>query len=87
VVHLFSGSELLPPFSVRLSGDGKLDQRPFADGGEAATQTAPQSFEDMERKIYREALARHGGNVSRAARDLKLTRASLDYRLSKLGLR
>jgi transcriptional regulator with PAS, ATPase and Fis domain len=41
----------------------------------------------MERKIYREALARHGGNVSRAARDLKLTRASLDYRLSKLGLR
>ena len=87
VVHLFSGSELLPPFSVRLSGDGKLDQRPFADGGEAAAQTAPQSFEDMERKIYREALARHGGNVSRAARDLKLTRASLDYRLSKLGLR
>ena len=87
VVHLFSGSELLPPFSVRLSGDGKLDQRPFADGGEPLNETAPQSFEDMERAIYRDALARHGGNVSRAARDLKLTRASLDYRLGKLGLR
>ena len=41
----------------------------------------------MERRIYVEALERHGGNVSRAARDLKLTRASLDYRLGKLGIR
>jgi two-component system response regulator HydG len=83
VVHLFSGSELLPPFSVRLSEDGRLDQRPFAD---TAPQAAGGSFEDMERAIYRAALDRNAGNVSAAARDLKLTRASLDYRLGKLGL-
>ena len=46
-----------------------------------------QSFEEIERATYQAALERHGGNVSAAARDLKLTRASLDYRLGKLGLR
>ncbi|MEO8685267.1 MAG: helix-turn-helix domain-containing protein, partial [Devosia sp.] len=81
VVHLFSGSELLPPFSVRLSQDGRLDRQPFADASRSSG-----SFEDMERDIYRDALQRNAGNVSAAARDLKLSRASLDYRLGKLGL-
>lgn len=85
VVHLFSGSELLPPFSVRLSQDGRLDQRPFAEP--TIPGSSGGSFEDMERAIYLDALKRHGGNVSGAARDLKLTRASLDYRLGKLGIR
>ena len=30
VVHLFSGSELLPPFTVSLSREGRLDQAPLA---------------------------------------------------------
>ncbi|WP_297108509.1 sigma-54-dependent Fis family transcriptional regulator [uncultured Devosia sp.] len=87
VVHLFSGSELLPPFSVRLSQDGRIDQLPFTDDSTGGARAKPESFADMERAIYREALERNGGNVSRAARELKLTRASLDYRLGKLGLR
>ena len=86
VVHLFSGSELLPPFSVHLSRDGRLDQRAFADA-DRSSPSGQWAFEDMERAAYQEALERNGGNVSRAARDLKLTRASLDYRLRKLGIR
>ncbi len=87
VVHLFSGSELLPPFSVRLSQDGRLDQRPFTEGADRQARPNSGAFEDMERAIYLEALERAGGNVSSAARELKLTRASLDYRLGKLGIR
>jgi two-component system response regulator HydG len=87
VAHLFSGSELLPPFSVRLLQDGRLDQQPFTEGADRPSHPNPGGFEDMERAIYLEALERHGGNVSGAARDLKLTRASLDYRLRKLEIR
>jgi two-component system, NtrC family, response regulator HydG len=87
VVHLFSGSELLPPFSVRLSEDGRIDQRPFSEDAGEPAHIGPGSFEDMERAIYNQALERNGGNVSKAARELKLTRASLDYRLGKLGMR
>lgn len=87
VVHLFSGSELLPPFSVRLSETGRIDQRPFSDDGREDAPTDSRSFEDLERAAYRAALERHDGNVTRAARDLKLSRASLDYRLRKLGMR
>lgn len=86
VVHLFSGSELLPPFSVRLSEDGRIDQRPFSDDARPDVQAGSGSFEDLERAAYRAALERHDGNVTRAARDLKLSRASLDYRLKKLGM-
>ena len=87
VVHLFSGTELLPPFSVRLSQDGRLDQRPFTEGAGGDLLRGAASFDDIERAAYIAALQRNGGNVSAAARELKLTRASLDYRLGKLRIR
>jgi len=86
VVHLFSGSELLPPFTVNLSKEGRLDQAPFAPD-EASLTPEGASFEEIERAAYRSALGRTGGNVSAAARELQMSRASLDYRLGKLGMR
>jgi two-component system, NtrC family, response regulator AtoC len=41
---------------------------------------------DLEREILRQALARCGGNVSRAARFLSISRQTLIYRMKKHGL-
>lgn len=93
--HLFSGSELLPPFSVSVDLDGRLGAKPF-DGAAAraarvtdpvsATQEPLRRFADVERESYERALAAAGGSVSGAARILGITRAQLDYRLRRLGM-
>jgi DNA-binding NtrC family response regulator len=43
-------------------------------------------LEDVERTVIRKALSKHGGNISRAADELGLTRASLYRRIEKYGL-
>jgi len=43
-------------------------------------------FDDLEREVLRQALERQGGNVSRAARFLGITRQTLIYRMRKHGL-
>jgi DNA-binding NtrC family response regulator len=40
-------------------------------------------LEDVERRVYATALAKTKGNVSGAARLLKISRAQLDYRINK----
>lgn len=45
------------------------------------------SFDDMERRIITEALARHGANVSLTARSFGTTREKLRYRVQKYGLK
>ncbi len=93
VGHLFSGSELLPPFSIQLTSEGRLGRMPLhADGAQQAeappapSPTHGASFADVERATYEAALARAGGNISAAARALRISRAQLDYRLRRLGL-
>jgi two-component system response regulator HydG len=94
MIHLFSGSELLPPFSVGLDSEGRLGTKRFgeADAAGAAAPSgmpdhAPRQFADVERESYDRALQAAGGNVSEAARLLGVTRAKLDYRLHRLGIR
>ncbi|MDT4968577.1 MAG: hypothetical protein QOJ64_3314 [Acidobacteriota bacterium] len=41
---------------------------------------------DIERQLLSEAMARHGGNVTRAAELLNLRRQTLDYKLRKVSL-
>lgn len=43
-------------------------------------------LEDVEQAVIRKALSKHGGNISRAADELGLTRASLYRRIEKYGL-
>ena len=43
------------------------------------------SFEDLEKSLLRQAL-RKGGNVSRAARLLGMSRRTFQYRMEKFGL-
>ena len=63
------------------------------DADEAAGRTGielpPQGLrlDELERDLIRQALERHGGNRTHAARDLGLTRNTLLYRMQKHGLR
>ncbi|MEJ2760974.1 MAG: sigma-54 dependent transcriptional regulator [Gammaproteobacteria bacterium] len=56
---------------------GKMEK---TDSGECAT------LQEAELKMLKDALARTGGNVSRAARDLGITRMAMRYRMKKHGL-
>ncbi len=44
------------------------------------------NLEEVEKNIIRDAISKHGGNISQAARELGLSRASLYRRLEKYGL-
>ena len=91
LVHLFLGAEHLPSFSVALTREGRLGKTPLGEDEQSAAAAAgvngtPQSFEETEREAYAAALERAGGNVTKAARSLGISRAKLDYRLRRLGL-
>ena len=43
-------------------------------------------IEDAEKLLIIKAIGKHNGNITKAARDLGLTRASLYRRLEKYGL-
>ncbi|WP_109688865.1 sigma-54 interaction domain-containing protein [Tumebacillus permanentifrigoris] len=58
----------------------------------AANFSAPPAtlrvkLEDFERHYIQQILAKHDGNLSRAAKELGLSRQSLQYRARRLGLR
>jgi hydrogenase-4 transcriptional activator len=48
-----------------------------------ANLSLPDAVENLERRLIAEALRRHNGNVSRAARDLNLTRRGLQLKLAR----
>ncbi len=53
---------------------------------ERAQAVAPKQVEDDERELIEEALRRHGGNRSQAARTLGMARSTLLYKLRRWGL-
>jgi DNA-binding NtrC family response regulator len=52
----------------------------------ATPDTSGRSLEELEREAIRQALARHDGNVSLAAKALGLSRSALYRRLQRFGL-
>jgi transcriptional regulator with GAF, ATPase, and Fis domain len=92
VVHMFSGSELLPPFSTTLMQDGKLRQMPLEPSDlskshwQASTESISTSFDEIERETYLSAINLSNGNLSAAARRLQITRPQLQYRLKRLRI-
>lgn len=92
VVHMFSGSELLPPFSTTLMQDGKLHQMPLEPSDlskshwQASTESISTSFDEIERETYLNAMNLSNGNLSAAARRLQITRPQLQYRLKRLRI-
>jgi len=57
-----------------------------AEGAVAEAPPAATSLEDLERLHVERILGKHGGNVSKAARELGISRAALYRRLEKHGL-
>lgn len=74
-VALMSGSELITADDLRASG---VSAELPADG---------TRIDDLERTYIRQALDRHSGNVSRAAKELGLSRGALYRRMEKYGLK
>ncbi|CAD5292679.1 MULTISPECIES: sigma-54 dependent transcriptional regulator [unclassified Imperialibacter] len=55
---------------------------------ESKAEAEPETFnlDDVEKSVIQKAINRHGGNISKAAKELGLTRASLYRRMEKHGL-
>ena len=77
--------------AVLLSGGAQLGGDAIPTGGGAAgeaqgTLVAGMTLDAAELALIRQALDRCEGNVSRAARELGITRMALRYRMKKYGL-
>lgn len=55
-------------------------------GADARMRTESLDLEELERVAVRKALSRHGGNISRAAEELGISRKALYRRIEKYGL-
>ena len=56
-----------------------------SESGENAVSDS-YNLDEVEKNVIQKAINKHGGNISKAAKDLGLTRASLYRRLEKHGL-
>ncbi len=81
--NLISFEHLPPHVSTRFAK--KTVSRPFKRG--TSSGTLHQILKDYEKQVIEETLARNGGNISRAARELGILRQNLQYRMRRLGIR
>jgi len=79
--HVVERAVLMAPGSKIRSEDLGLQAR-----RESGPQLEEMSLEDAERTLIQSALARHDGNVSRAAESLGLSRSALYRRLNRYGI-
>lgn len=76
---------------IMSDGDTLMAQDFFFLSGNAGGENGGENFDsfnldDVERQTIEKVIRMHGGNISKAAKDLGLTRASLYRRLSKHGI-
>lgn len=83
----------MPPSLRRPTGlntPGQLPPRPdpMADGPSSSNvrQALASSMDDIEREALRQALERHGGNVTAAVRELGIGRTTVYRKMKKYGL-
>ena len=80
-------TEYLPRDLVAQIGRGAVageSQSSAADGGEFRLPSVGLSLEELETSLVRQAIERSGGNQTRAAELLGISRDQLRYRLKKL---
>lgn len=75
----------LPP-TIRAGSDAVLSSGTDAARPALSLLSLGLSAEELERQLLREALDRSQGNISEAARLLKMTRNTLRYRMAKFQL-
>lgn len=74
---IMSESSMLQPQDFFLSQN---------DDGSDVDEPETYNLEETERLLIRKVIDKHGGNISKAAKELGLTRASLYRRIEKYGL-
>jgi DNA-binding NtrC family response regulator len=76
--------------AVIMTENSELDQDDFffltASNKEMPAQSDNFNLDEIERNVIHRAIDKHSGNISKAAKELGLTRASLYRRLEKHGL-
>jgi two-component system response regulator HydG len=75
---IMSESNILQPSDFFLS--------PVEDSHSEAISTSNMNLEETEKMLIRKVIDKHGGNISKAAKELGLTRASLYRRIEKYGI-
>ena len=79
---ILSESDVLQPHDFFLTGGAKTTEKTSAD----SISIDNYNLEELEKAMIRKILKKHDGNISKAADELGLTRASLYRRLEKYGL-
>lgn len=81
--HLFAGVDVQMSTASGIEAAGAINPASSGLSDEALAQMLSQPFDwnDHEERTFRLALEKAGGNVSRAARMLGISRRQLDYRL------
>ncbi len=75
---ILSESNILEPHDFFISDNKEKNEENFSPDN--------LSLEEVEKVLVRKVIDKHGGNISRAAKELGLTRASLYRRIEKYGL-
>jgi len=71
---------------IRASELNLREPRLVPEEKQAAVTDKRQTLPEAERRLIEDALKRHGGNVSTAARGLGISRDTLRYRMERLGI-
>jgi transcriptional regulator of acetoin/glycerol metabolism len=73
-----------------MTENDKLDQNDFffltASSKDLPSHSDNYNLDEIEKNVIHRAIDKHSGNISKAAKELGLTRASLYRRLEKHGL-
>lgn len=76
--------------TLLVSGKNRIEASDFESYGMAISQRPvgnnPVTLEELERQTISRALERHGGNLSKTAQELGISRAALYRRLDKYGI-
>jgi DNA-binding NtrC family response regulator len=90
IQHLFTSGEKLKIDSFNLSASGSLVKNELADNSTKEKQALADSlfemlpsFDQIETLVFERAMQLSNGNISAAARRLKMGRAQVEYRLKK----
>ncbi|PKP00789.1 MAG: sigma-54-dependent Fis family transcriptional regulator [Bacteroidetes bacterium HGW-Bacteroidetes-9] len=82
--HAVERAVILSESNILLPQDFFLSQMDDNDQGDSSEDIT--NLEEREKLLIRKVIDKHGGNISKAAKELGLTRASLYRRIEKHGL-
>lgn len=82
--HAVERAVIMSDSNTLQATDFFLNQKEEAEGNEMLLNST--NLEDTEKMLIRKVIDKHGGNISKAAKELGLTRASLYRRIEKYGL-